>query len=78
MSDLNDAAMSDERVRFHHDFEPEFIEKLGQPEPTEAQWRCAAAEILARQRWRCANVDKLIEDAGVLARWLEYGWSEKP
>lgn len=66
-------------VRNQHTFDPDVIEQLTKrPDPTKAQWRCAAAEILARQPWRRANVDKLIEDAGVLARWLEYGWAEKP
>lgn len=68
-------------VHNRHEFDPETLDALGQiaarPEPTKAQWRCAAAEILARQPWRRGNVDKLIEDAGVLARWLEYGWAEK-
>jgi hypothetical protein len=62
-----------------HHFDDETIDRLAAKDtPSAAQWRCAAATIIASQPHRRANVNKLIEDAGVLARWLEHGWRETP
>jgi len=67
--------MSDTGLVHHHEFDPEAIARLAaRPDPTSAQWRCAAAEIVARQpRRRPASVHALIAEAAILAEWLEHG-----